>query len=959
MNKRVALFVFGLLIATCSASMGGCSKTPESDPINQLVVKADTVRFSNKRASQSVAVTAGEQVTATVAAPADGWCTATVSNGFVNVSVDENLDSAMRNGAVTIKSGTLSTQLYVKQLGVDPDILLSVSTVDIPFYASRFDVTVTSNIDYTVSIAQSADWIKQTDPTRALMTESGFSFMSESNFTDANRTAVITVAQTGGLIRKELTVTQSNRVKGYTEGEIGDLGLGDQAITVLSGTASDWQSGADDIKQGKIEYSFDGDVSSLYHSRWGSDTSTSFPVTLTYSFNPATLDYIVYTPRKDSYTTGRFGQFELWLAEGSADNYVKYGDYDFKESANDSTIRIEPAKQNIYGAKFVVASGESHTVSCAEMTFYTKRAASDNGLESIFADNLYTTLKEGVGYEQIAAIGSEFFRNLAYAILDGVYDTASRVQQYQPYEPLEHLRSWMKTSYYNRYENPTGIYFPAATDIIVIAGNLGDRQVSLRVRDFAFGDESDVDYQLNEGVNQIKLSHKGLAYIAYFTSDFDSAPDVTIHIPSGKLNGCFDKNRHTDSDWTTMIQKTACDFFDIKGDYVNLCYMVSDLRSVCPRKGWELIDCYDQIVDLQWDIMGLKKYNRTPKNHMFGRRVKSGFFADGIGAGFDYSGLCDVDKILKDNSWGIAHEFGHVNQIRPGLKWVSTTEVTNNIYSICTRYVFDQEYMNLEMESLSDCEGHTYTGGRYGAFLNAALRDKQHWLTQRGPDNSADYRPGMSRDHFVKLIPLWQMLLYYRYMPDSEWYARDWYGNIAEKVRNSSWYDTASNGELQLKFMTNVMDEVKQDLTDFYIAVGMLTPIDEDAMDDYSVEPMKITQAMCDEVVEYAKRYPKPATPVLYYLSYFSRDAFARNLPVEGTFGQGVTASQEKIKVSTAEWKNVAAFEAYAGDRLKYISMVCSGDKTGNYTYAIYPSGCTRLEAVGVDGVRTLVYGSR
>ena len=41
--------------------------------------------------------------------------------------------------------------------------------------------------------------------------------------------------------------------------------------------------------------------------------------------------------------------------------------------------------------------------------------------------------------------------------------------------------------------------------------------------------------------------------------------------------------------------------------------------------------------------------------------------------------------------WGPAHEVGHCNQTRPGLKWVGMTEVTNNIHSLHVQTTWGNE----------------------------------------------------------------------------------------------------------------------------------------------------------------------------------------------------------------------------------------------------------------------------
>ncbi len=797
--------ILALIFIACTTS--ACESSAASEQA-VLEVSSDVVLFDAARSTASVKVTHYGDCSVEVFPQSDEWCKASLSSSSLTISVIENEGLDERSTGVRLTSGNIVKTVSVRQKGADAKITVTPSSVTMDYFDTAFDVTVSGNVDYEVSVSDS--WLWQSASNVTGNKEKVLSFAMDVNDTGMSRSATILFEASSGRNIKpvSLKVVQNSRPSGYVEGEYG---------------------------------------------------------------------------------------------------------------------------------------------------------ASTEGVSEVFADELCTSLKPGTTFRQIAKLENKFYRNLAAAILDNDYDTEFRVQDYTSYEPLGELAASLKTSRYNRYENPTGIYFPkAGMQAIVFVGETKGHELSLRVNDLSFNGGDEQDYPLKEGINKITIRHSGLGYIAYYTSDYKTAPDIRIHIASGEVNGYFDKSKHNDDDWKRLVNSSVYDFFDLKGECVNLCYSTGGLRQYCPDQGYELIDEYDQLISLQWDIMGLKKYDRIPKNHMFGRRVRSGFFADGIGAGFDYDGLCRVSTVHKDDVWGIAHEFGHVNQISPGLKWVSTTEVTNNVYSVCSRYVFNPEYMNLEMETISDCEGNEYSGGRFGSFLNAAIRDGQHWLTQRGPDQSEDYSPGMQRDNFVKLIPIWQLLLYYRYMPESAWYCRDWYGDVAEMVRNSTWYETASNGELQMKFLKNVMDVVKADLSDYFVATGMLTPIDEKAMDDYTRAPMVITKQMCDDVIEYGRKYPKPVTPVLYYLSYFSRDAFAGNLPVEGIYGKGIEKqSDNRIKVSGAIWKNVAVFEAYSGETLRYITMVNSGDRTGHDTYVIYPDGCSRLEAVGVDGKRTLVYGKR
>ena len=264
--------------------------------------------------------------------------------------------------------------------------------------------------------------------------------------------------------------------------------------------------------------------------------------------------------------------------------------------------------------------------------------------------------------------------------------------------------------------------------------------------------------------------------------------------------------------------------------------------------------------------------------------------------------------------------------------------------------------MPLEQEKCNDGNNNNVLGGRFNSYLNYGIIKGEQWLCQKGQDNMDPSKYPYGGDHFVKLCPLWQLLLYYREIVGGE--KRDWYGDVAEIVRNTD-ESQLTNGQLQLNFMRNTMDVVKEDLTDFFIKAGMLKPIDKE-LDDYARGQMTITQTDCDELVKYASKYSKPATPVLYYLSANSQKSFKDKLAVEGTYNEGVKVRNNGwIVIDHDVWKNAVVFETYQGDELKYAAIVGTDSPDLSETKVCYPEGSTRIEAVSWDGTRTLVYGKK
>lgn len=550
------------------------------------------------------------------------------------------------------------------------------------------------------------------------------------------------------------------------------------------------------------------------------------------------------------------------------------------------------------------------------------------------------------------------------------YEKMYRSRDYEAYPKRETVSKKLKTSNYSLYDNPTGIYFDENEEAVLDVGNTRGEKLELIVRDFGpEGKES--TYPLRYGTNKIKVTNKGLAYISYFT-DNPKAPSVKVEISTGKVNGVFSSvlkrgekrtpawKERKEKEWKHMLENSVAGILDIQGERVALAYSVDALKKNCPDKGLELIDAYDHIIALEQQIMGLDKYKQRPKNRMFGRVIWNGFMhADGTGAAFHndtMGGLANPDKV-KEESWGIAHEFGHVNQIRPGLKWVSTGEVSNNIYSAWVNFNFNPSNMRLEHERTNGGDGDVI-GGRFNAYLNSALVKGQNWLCQWGPDfRHKDVDGGEKRevhDHFVKLGPLWQLQLYFGVARLGN---PDMYADISQIVRNTN--ETGmSDGRLALNFMKNVCDVQKQDLTDFFIKVGMLKPIDQ-ILDDYSDALMKITEKDCQELVKYAKKYPKPVSPVIYYISSRSIDAYKNRTDVIGEFDKGLTEEDGKFRISGDVWKNVTVFETYKDNELIKIAMVGTDSMDNSSTLVMYPEGSTRIEAVAWNGKRTLVHGQR
>ncbi len=709
----------------------------------------------------------------------------------------------------------------------------------------------------------------------------------------------------------------------------------------------------------RIDNAVDGDLTTLFHSPW-SGIAPNTPLSLTFYLEPGVeeISYIVLTPR----TTGVNG-----IIRAGAVAVKRAGETDFKEvetfrfrrTHQAGYVNFNPPIKNPEAVRVTVTDAYSqdqrYYVSLAQFEAYAAARTEDHPDYRLFTDVTFSELADGITQQDIDGIQNSVLKTIAQQLFDGTYPREYRIQAYEAYRDVYSLAEELKTGLFNQFENPTGLFFEADQDVLVFVGRTHGRDISLRVRDFAQSGD-DHSYRLRTGVNQFKTKGRGNGYLSYYVDHPDSAPPITVHIASGRVNGFFDARKHTNADGATLLNHAVSPVMDLRGRHVQLAYTVNALKENSPENLRDLVDVYDTIVRHQFHLLGLFKHGRVPQNRLFGRVVWRGYmFRDQLGAGFNENTMGVVahyPKILQ-NSWGPVHEFGHINQTRPGMMWVGTTEVTNNIFSVYTQYRFTPDNLRLEHERVAGT-----IGGRFNAYLNNAHIHDQEWGLQAGPDRAYGERNGYwDGDHFVKLCPLWQLTLFFHLAGEGNpWHRPYFWGDVYEAVRTRD--ETGiPHGQLQVDFVKHVCDAVGYDLSQFFIRIGMLQEVDK-LFSDYTSARKTITAEMIQEVVESVSRHPKlPFEDTLHYISGNSYLAYKNRLAVEGAPGQGVSETERGIRVDHSVWKNTVVFETYRDREMTHITMTGTGSPhPRSFTDVPYFKDSTKIVAVGFDGQRIQVY---
>lgn len=686
-----------------------------------------------------------------------------------------------------------------------PYIEISENKVDFIRLTASQTLKVTTNIE-SISCKVSTEWCKAT------YSENVLTITVMSNEASGPRSA--TVALEGQSIRKSVTVTQSGR--NSSTGEIKD----DVKIAVKSGQASSVQPGTG------IEQSYDGNLSTIYHSNW-TTSPTDLPISLTYNFeNVESMDYLIYNPRSDGGNNGNFKEFDIYVATKENPVLIQYGSYDFQGNGSASIVTFSPALKNPTTIEFRVKSGVSDFASCAEMQFF-KRNPDNFDYATLFTDITCSQLKNGVALSDIENVQNKFYKELALEIYKGEYNTEFRVQEYKAWQHPDVMSAINKTGTYSLRDNPTGIYVRQGDELIALAGDLHNQYVSLFIQDPNKQIQGS-SLPLRTGLNKFKASNDGLIYVLYHTPT-GTEPKVKINIATGYVNGYFDSKKHTKEEWTTLLNKATFEHFDLIGEYAHMTFQTDMFRQYTPD-GLALIKKYDDLVRMEQDFMGLFKYNKAFKNRMYFLVMSNSSFmhASAYYTGYDVGAqgaLLTLGRFTSD-PWGPAHEVGHVNQTRPGLNWKGMTEITTNIHSL---------YIQTEWGNRS----RLIVDNVYPKAF-AEIRD-------------VDIAHNAHTDFFCKLVPFWQLKLYMHDVLGKE----DFYKDVYEKVRINPNPPTA--GDCQIEFVKIVCDVAKLDLTEFFEAWGFLKPVDIE-MDDYGKGQFLVTQDMVTACKAYitGKNYPKP-----------------------------------------------------------------------------------------------------
>lgn len=964
-----------LMLVLFSISMANCSEDEvQEKSYLTLAAKDSVLYFANKAGVRQITINANIDWTVELLEGEVSWCSATpkLEDGKADklrFDVEVNNEPEERSCTFIVKAeGMQQHKVVVSQLGVTPVLHLNYTPQVSNSKGDELRFNIVSNVDYTIT--QKVDWFEKKEiPDSRASVSTDYIYQIDANWSGGIRTDTIFIDP----VDKNIKINRRVIIKQVSV-DYDDVIPEDEKIKVTSVSLERGNTYGSE----NVDKTIDGDWNTNYSSE---NVPVGDSVIIDYTLEEGTdlVNYIRIVQRTDGNTGSIFDAGVVWYQNANSIDWEILQTFQVSRGA-DVNLNMnlnQPTKIRISLKNLV----EGTNIAFAEAEFYELKSRDISADMQYFEDDVFSELKNGVTEEDISKIQNPVLRFLAQELHAGTYKTGEfRVSTFRGQHTPWKLSGDLKFGSQSHNDNPTGIFFVPGETYSVFLGKGAEAPVSLVVSDFRDGGKSQ-KFALQEGLNIIKPGVSGGGFIQYYTDEPRSLADVKIHFVFGHEMGYWDVKRgHTNVDYVRFLELAEeCHsdlnhtegFFSVCGRYSQLLNLVDEYKTWCPTDIESLMVQHDSILSLSYDLMGLTKNNVRPENNRkLSLRTWSGPpHWNGKAANFPNAGdyMLDVNKL---GWWVFGHELGHGNQIKPHMHMAGWGECSNNLYSSYVMYKLGDD-VKMERETIKrsqeDSE-NSVSGGRFNSYLNEAYVAKKPYLTQVGADYSAgleDDKGNIQADHFVKLVPLWQLTVYFMIAGETnEWHRPDFWADVNwSSIEDDRTREDVTHGEGYMNFMKRAIDASGYDLSEFFANMGMLRVVNH-GIADYGAAIVEITKADSVAVRAYGSQKAK-INHAIQYISFNSIDAFKNKREVQGTFNVGVTdkigSSFNGKTINHAQWRNVVAFETYSGEELVDVAMVGTGSPSGDNTstYVRYPEGATRIEAVSYSGQRTLVFGVR
>lgn len=626
------------------------------------------------------------------------------------------------------------------------------------------------------------------------------------------------------------------------------------------------------------------------------------------------FDYMMFVNR--NWGNGVPWIFEWFISKTDApDNFISQGDIqqvaNLGSPANPGNtadynayahkIDIPPALAgNVAKVKIRIEFGkcQSGTAICIRELEFWKNGDMAS-IPGCFTDRSCSVLKGGTTQQEIDNIESSFFKNLAQALYDGVYDESRVISAVPMAEPSE-ISGENKTNFpYSKLHYPTGIYADAGENLIVFAeGVSGDAVLSVFGKNKATA-AALLSVKLQNGINTIPSESAGTVYI---TNTDPAQTSLKVNVANGYMNGIWDVSKNHAPQLPFILSRARrTDNIDLIGKAAMLTVDISDFEKYCKDPN-ELLAVYDEMAGFQQEFAGMVK--NTTKLHYVETTGRGNmmFVANWGEFNPNHMNYMLDPAMLKENLTEVAQITAQTNVPR-GFTWASVNTAPAN------RYLFaaaTQEHLGVPShfaaapETFAEAFGHYFINGETHAGSNVARLGK------------------------VNAVHLWQLHLYMSQVKGMRNFYTEVLGTLREGTANTA-----------LNFAKVACETGRTNFTEFFNKWGYNLPAD--------FETAQISPGTAANIPAQAIEYISDATVSLY-----------RNPAAVSVAASGYTLSDEnEFSFDFSGCRNVAAYEVVMDGNPVYIS---AKDK---FEFTAVPGTTVTANAIGTYGIKVPVTVTR
>ena len=304
------------------------------------------------------------------------------------------------------------------------------------------------------------------------------------------------------------------------------------------------------------------------------------------------------------------------------------------------------------------------------------------------------------------------------------YEEGFRIHTYKAYSDANYWNDKMMSSGGSYMGNPTGIYAENNGDEIYV---FVDSDIPSDATLYFAGcveneliTNATMGTKLSKGLNIIDGTKNALYYV-FYTANTQSMkktlsewPDMKIHIEGGKVNGYYDINFHTSTDYLKIMKAAKLNRFTVRGGHSLYHLKTASYKEVftTSSKMNKSICWFDSVAVWEKNLMGMTEevasgkkagypwyltggeaiypiYYNNPNFAIEGEESDAGY-ANSTPYRTSYNGFACIRNCLDATNsnmddWCAGHECGHNNQ--KAINVEGCTEASNNVFSNLVRYL--------------------------------------------------------------------------------------------------------------------------------------------------------------------------------------------------------------------------------------------------------------------------------